>query len=201
MVLQDAAALDTERSVGVALAVPASVQLLALKRIAPGVKRVGILYDPRFNAGFVADAERAAKVRGVTITAKAVSSARDAPAALDALMMHVDAMLMIPDATVVSKELISLVVARALEKRIPVLTYSESLVKLGVLAGLAPSYAQNGRLCAGLVKRVQGGESPRALHGSAPMTGTLVVNVAAARRLGLDLSTDLLKPPTVVVGQ
>jgi putative ABC transport system substrate-binding protein len=201
MVLQDAALLDSERSVGVPLAVPASTQITALKLVAPKAKRVGVLYDPKFNAAFVTDAQRTAKSKGLALVAREVASAREAPAALDAIMNDVDALLLIPDATVMSKEMIQLVVARALEKRVPVFSYSESLVRLGAVAALAPGYAQNGKLCAQLALRVRAGEKPAALKNALQMSGTLVINVAAAQRLGLTVADELLKPPTVVVGR
>jgi len=201
MVLQDAQSLDGDNSAGVPLAVPAKAQLAALAKVAPKAKRVGVLYDPKLNARFVDDAKAASKSAGVTIVAKAVDTATAAPAALDEIIDSIDALLVPPDATVVTKELITFLVARAFTKKLPVLGFSESLARVGTMAALAPSYAQNGKLCAALAKKVLAGEKPAALHGALSMSGTLYVNVATARRIGIDVPASVLAPPTQVVGQ
>jgi putative ABC transport system substrate-binding protein len=201
MVLQDAAALDGPKSAGVPLALPAKAQLAALKRVAPSVKRVGLLYDPKLNARFAEDAKSAASALGLSLVAQPVSSATAALPALDDVVDKIDALLLAPDATVVTKELITFLVPRAFEKKLPVLAFSESIVRLGALAALAPSYAQDGKLCGVLAKRILAGGKPADLHGAVQMTGTLVVNVSTARRIGLSLAPDVLQPPTQVVGQ
>lgn len=201
MVLQDAGSFDTEHSAGVPLAVPAQKRLETLKRLDPSVKRVGVLYDPKLNARAVAELERAARALSMSIVPGSVTSSTGAPAAFDAIAGKIDALIVIPDATVVTKPFVTFLVANAFDKRMPVLAFSDALAKVGLLAALAPSYAQNGKLCAKLAKRVLAGESIGALHDAVEMNGALVVNAATARRIGVTLSPDVLKPPTIVVGE
>lgn len=201
MVLQDAGAFDTASSVGVPLSVSARARLEAMKRVAPAAKKLGVLYDPRVNARAIAELEAAAKSTGHTIVRGTVSSATDAPAALDALLPRIDGLVVIPDATVVTKQLVSFLVSRAFDKRLPVLAFSEALVRVGVLAALAPQYKDNGKQCARLTKRVIAGEKPADLHGVVEMSGALVVNSATAKKIGVTLSADVLRAPTIVVGE
>lgn len=205
MVLQDAAAFDTPASAGVPLNVPARARLDAMKKLAPAAKRIGVLYDPRVNARAVAELEAAAKVTGHTIVKSTVSSPTDAPAALDALLMgastRIDGLVLVPDATVVTKQFVAFLVARAFEKRLPVLAFSEALARVGTLAALAPGYKDNGKLCGRLAKRVIAGEKPADLHGAVAMTGTLVVNTATAKKIGVAIAADVLRAPTQLVGE
>lgn len=201
MVLQDAGAFDTATSVGVPLSVSARARLEAMKRVAPTAKKLGVLYDPRVNARAIAELEAAAETTGHAIVRAGASSATDAPAALDALLPRIDGLIVIPDATVVTKQLVSFLVLRAFDKRLPVLAFSEALVRVGMLAALAPQYKDNGRQCALLAKRVLAGEKPADLHGAVEMNGVLVVNSATAKKIGVTLSADVLRAPTIVVGE
>ncbi len=201
MVLQDAGAYDTATSVGVPLSVSARSRLEAMKRVAPNAKKLGVLYDPRVNARAIAELEAAAKATGHSIVRSTVSSDKDAPAALDALLPRVDGLIVIPDATVVTKQFVAFLIARAFDKRVPMLAFSEALVRVGALAALAPQYRDNGKQCARLVKRVLAGEKPADLHGAVEMSGTLVINTATAKKIGVSLSADVLRPPTVLVGE
>ena len=184
--------------VTVSLAVAGAEQLTTLKRLAPSVKTVGVIYDGSKNASALRDLGSAARAQGLKIVGKSVPSSNDAIAALEAMLPSVDALLVIPDASVVSKQFLEIVVARAFERRLPVLTYSEAYVKLGLLAALAPSYAANGKRAGALAKRLAAGDSGQ--EAMQRTEGGLVVNVGTARRIGLSLSPDILQPPTVTVG-
>lgn len=201
MLLQSSAASSSSKLVKVPLAVPARAQLEALKALVPGLKSVGVLFDPRFNAAEVDDAKEAAAALKLRLVAKSVSDAKDTPAALDALLGDVDALLLPADATVVSKGFLQYLVKRAFDRKLPVLTYSESFVRLGLLAALVPSPADNGRIAARLTRRLLDGSNAADLQGAATMKGGLVVNTSAARKLGLALSSSVLASPTTLVGQ
>lgn len=201
MVLQDARALDSERSVGVPLTIAPARQLEALRRLVPAAKRVGVLFDPRVSAALLQDVRAAAIAQGLELYAREVAATTAVPAAVDDLLPKVDALLVIPDATVLSKASLTFLVGRTLDAKKPTLGYSDTLPKVGLLAALAPGYADNGALCARIARRVLAGEAPSTLRAAAQMPGTLVVNVKTAARLGLSIPAALLAPPTVVVGR
>lgn len=195
MVLQESAIPQAPGVVGVTLAPSAPSLLETVLRVAPRSKKVGLLFDGKHNEAEAKALELAAKERGLTLVATRVSDARSAVSALESLA--VDALVLIPDATVVSKAFLQVLVARSFERHLPVVCYSESFVKLGLLAALAPSYSGNGRAAAAAVARTLAG-GPRGDTVGGPTV--LVLNAGSARRLGLTLPPALLRPPTVVVG-
>lgn len=195
MVLQESAVPAGPGVVGVTLAPSAAALLETVLKVAPRSKRVGVLFDSKHNEAEAALLDAAARERGLTLVATRVSDARSAVSALDSL--QTDALVLIPDATVVSKAFLQVLVARSFERQLPVVCYSESFVKLGLLAALAPSYAGNGRAAAAAVKRALAGSARGGTTGGPTV---LVVNSGSARRLGLTLPPALLRPPTVVVG-
>ena len=137
----------------------------------------------------------------MSLISRSVSDPKDTPAALDALLPHVDALLLPADATVVSKAFLQYLVKRAFDRKLPVLTYSESFVRIGLLAALVPSYTDNGRIAARVTKRLLDGASPQEAQAGVAMKGALVVNASVGRKMGLTLSPALLGPPTTVVGE
>lgn len=195
MVLQESAVPKTPGVVGVTLAPPAGALLETVLRVAPRAKKVGLLYDGKHNESEAAALDAAARDRGLTLVATRVSDARGAVTALEGL--RVDALVLIPDATVVSKAFLQVLVTQSFERHLPVVCYSESFVKLGLLAAQAPSYSGNGRAAAAEVKRALAGGARAATSGGPTV---LVVNAGSARRLGLSLPESMLRPPTVVVG-
>jgi putative ABC transport system substrate-binding protein len=201
MLLQASAAASSPKLVKVPLAVPARAQLEALKALAPSVKSVGILYDPRFNAADVEEARTAATALKLRLLSRSVSDPKDTPATLDALLPDVDALLLPADATVVSKAFLQYLVKRAFDRKLPVLTYSESFVRIGLLAALVPSYTDNGKNAARITKKLLEGATPIEAQAGVVMKGGLVVNTSAGRKIGLSIPAALLAPPTVVVGE
>lgn len=201
MLLQSAAAPSTPRLVKVPLGVPARTQIDTLRALVPTAKRVGVLYDPRFNAAEVAELKAAGEAARVQVVGRTVDDQRATPAAFDALVGDVDGLILLADATVVSKSFIQFLLARSFEKRLPVLGYSESFVRLGLLAALVPSPADNGRIAARIARRLVEGVAPSELAGAAAMRGALVVNKAAAAKMGFVLPPRMLAAPTVVVGE
>lgn len=195
MVLQSSAVPQAPAVVGVTLAPGPAALIETALRVAPRSKRLGLLYDGKHNEDEARALEAAARERGLSLVATRVGDSKSAVTALDSL--GVDALLLIPDATVVTKAFLQALVARSFERQLPVVCYSESFVKLGLLAALAPSYSGNGRAAAAAVKSALAGGS-RGATVAGP--SVLVVNAGTARRLGLSLAPALLRPPTVVVG-
>lgn len=195
MVLQGSAVPHAPGVVGVTLAPGPTALVETALRVAPRSKKLGLLYDGKHNDDEARALEAAARERGLSLVATPVGDSKSAVTALESLA--VDALLLIPDATVVSKAFLQALVARSFERQLPVVCYSESFVKLGLLAALAPSYSGNGRAAAAAVKVALAG-GPRGASVAGPTV--LVVNAGTARRLGLSLAPALLRPPTVVVG-
>lgn len=201
MLLQASAAASSPRLVKVPVTVPARAQLDALRGLVPKVKSVGVLFDPRFNADSVEELKAAAAVLKIKVVERKVGDQHDTPAALDEIIPEIDALLLPADATVVSKAFLQYLVKRAFDKKIPVLTYSESFVRLGLMAALVPSYADNGRIAARITKRLLEGSAPADLQASAVMKGGLFVNKAAADKMGFALPARMLAAPTTLVGE
>jgi putative tryptophan/tyrosine transport system substrate-binding protein len=167
-----------------------------LKELAPGVHRIGLLYDPAdipadYLPGFIATLAKAAEAVGATLVARPVKDANDIDAAFAAMLSHkVEAVVINNDASLgnVRGQLASL----TLQSGLP----SACLSRLFAVAGCLFSYGEDQhdqyrRAAAQLVKIWQGAK-PGELPVEQATKFELVINLKTARALKLTVSPSLL---------
>jgi putative ABC transport system substrate-binding protein len=177
---------------GILLEVPIERQLSTLRAVLPAARRVGVLYDPEKTGPFVEDARRRAKALGLDLVARAVSSEKEVPAALRALVPQVDTLWLIPDSTVLTEDSLRFLLNTALEATIPVLGFSPDLVKSGALIGLSVNYEDLGRQGGLLAKSILNGQSGPSLGLAQPDRLRLSLNLKTAKFLGITVPPDLV---------
>jgi ABC-type uncharacterized transport system substrate-binding protein len=178
---------------GVTFEIPVRNQLAAFRLLNPRAVRIGVLYTAARTARHAEDAQKAASVLRLVVTAREVQSEQDVPAALRALLAGseaVDALWIPPDPVLLGGETRRLVLAESLKAGRAVYAFSEALVPEGALASNGPDLASVGQEVAGLVDRLAGGE--RNLELRAPRA-EIVVNVRVAERLRIDIPEEVLK--------
>jgi len=195
MVSTPAALLDGKHPVsGVSLdADPARIVSL-LKRVEPGVRRIGIVYNPVATGSLVAIASAAARGLGVELVALPVSTIGDAIKAFHRFEreISIDALWLLPDATATSQETVHYALELADWKRISLIGLSRWYVTQGALFALAPQTSSQGSQAARMALDLLRGGSPQGVRYAADYS--LLLNTRAAHRLGL-------KPPRDVLDQ
>jgi putative tryptophan/tyrosine transport system substrate-binding protein len=132
MVLNPQSIFSGENNItGVSMNIPPDKQLHTLRETLPGMKRIGLLYDPKQTGSLVRAARNAAGRIGIKILAMEVHSPREVPSSLHAMRGKIDIFWMLPDLTVITPETLELFLLLSLEDRIPILTFSEKYVELG----------------------------------------------------------------------
>ena len=110
---------------GVALSIPPKVQLDEMTRYCPTVKRVGIIYDPKRNSGFVKQLE---SIRSdLEFISLAAGNVDEVPGLINSLHGKVDLLWMLPDPTTTNQKTIQSYILFSIKNRIPLLTFSEKL--------------------------------------------------------------------------
>lgn len=184
--------LKAPNMTGILLEVPIERQLSTLRAVLPAARRVGVLYDPEKTGPFVEEARRRAKALGLDLVARAVSSEKEVPAALRALVPQVDTLWLIPDSTVLTEDSLRFLLNTALEATIPVLGFSPDLVKSGALIGLSVNYEDLGRQGGLLAKSILNGQSGPPLGLAQPDRLRLSLNLKTAKFLGITVAPDLV---------
>lgn len=165
-----------------------------LKEIFPKVSHaMDVLWNPDYvgmRARFE-QARAAAPVVGLTVRSVEVRDTRELDAALDTIIReHPEALLILVDPLTLSQR--SRIVDFAAEQRLPAIYESSDFVDVGGLI----SYGTNGRdqfrRAASYVDRILRGAKPGDLPIEQPTTFELVINMRAAKALGITIPQSVL---------
>src|SRR6266545_3225337 len=168
-------------------------RLEILKEIVPKLRRVVTFYDPRRPTGVESSkfAREAGQRMGVQLVERHITSVEELQAAVRALKAgEVDGYLAVSDAVASNQG--QLIIDTARVKRLPTMFDFLSHVTKGGLASYAVSFHEMGRLSAKYVQRILTGVKPQDL----PVEGIdkieLVINLKAAKQIGLTVPPNVL---------
>jgi putative tryptophan/tyrosine transport system substrate-binding protein len=164
-----------------------------LKEIAPAVMRVAVIRDPALSAGTsqFGAIQSVASLVGVEVSPINMSSADEIERAIVAFARSSNGGLIVTASALAAlhRDLIASVAAR---HKLPAVYYRRLYVTSGGLISYGPDIADQQRRAAGYVNRILKGEKPADLPVQAPTKYELVINLKAAKALGLDVPATLL---------
>ena len=146
MVLNPEAILTPDQSYcGVTLRIPLITQLKCIILGLPSVKRLGILYDPLYNSELITKATGLIGETGIDIIPLGISSRREIPLALKQGWQFLDALLLIPDRTVISESIVQYIIKQAILHKMPVIGYNRFFYESGAALAFILDYKEIGR--------------------------------------------------------
>ncbi|MEK7703243.1 MAG: ABC transporter substrate-binding protein [Nitrospirota bacterium] len=175
---------------GVALDVPVSELFSQIKKILPNAKTGGVLYDPKKTGRGIREAQKAAQAQGLALISEKVDSKKMVPTALRSLLNKVDFLWMIPDSTVITEESVDFILLTSFENNIPIVTFSEDIVKRGAVLAVVPDYAALGEQVGQLAQRIFTGESADRIPIQSLEKVRFSVNLKTAKKMGILLNTE-----------
>lgn len=179
---------------GLRLEVSPEVQLGLFRRVHAGLKRIGVIFQPKTSGGYLAEAQRAATGLGLALVPRPVAEPREVRAALTELAAGIDALWLVPDPQLVSADMLNFLLVFTLERKLPLLGFLDSFTRAGALASVAPDYRAIGQRAARLVAELLA-RPPEARLTLPPLTGspgTLSINLKTARQLGIEVAADVV---------
>lgn len=185
--------LPTSNMTGVAVRTPADIQLSALRSMMPDRNRIGILYDEDESRTFVHEALQASKRLGLDLVPIAIHRPDDMPVAMRTLLPKIDVLWLIQDQLVVSESAIPFFLESTLSAKIPLFTFSSTLVQQGALGALVLDPWTVGQQTAHIARarlkdhRISGG------HMEPPEHPQLAVNLNSAEYLGITLTPEVIR--------
>ena len=183
----------------VVLEFPVETELRFLQRLLPGLRNVGVLYNPLENQARIDAAARAASALGLTLYARKVESPKDLPDALESLNKRVDVVWGIADQIVLNSQTARPILLFSLRNRIPFVGLSATWVKAGALYALDRDYHDIGLQCGEMAFRILQGALPSTLPPVPPRKVVYTVNLKTARLLKLDLQAPVLQAAQAVI--
>ena len=183
--------LNGANMTGTLLEIPVDRQLKLLRTFLPTKRRLGILYDPSKSASRIKDAEPHAAANDFQLQGFPVTSEKDVPQQLRALLATGEALWLMPDSTVLTDESIRFILESALAQHVPVIGFSPEFTRLGALLSLSVNYGEVGRETGLLAKRILDGERILPLKPVPVERLKITVNLKTARFLGIMFPKEL----------
>ena len=175
-VMADLITTDEARVHGVSLDISAQTQLRRMLGVLPKVKRVGVLYDPKKSAAVVREMKQAAAELGLEVVNQEVDNQSSLSEATALIAPRIDLLWAPVDSTVFNSRSAQFVLTQMLQRKVPVMGFSENMVKAGALLAPRVNYEAVGKQTAELLQAVLNGRSAPETAIQSPRTFDLVVN-------------------------
>jgi putative ABC transport system substrate-binding protein len=168
--------------------------LQVLKEIAPAVTNVTVMFNPRvspYNAALFQSIKAAAPTFGILATQASVLDDGEIREAIGATGSKAGSGLIVP-ADPFTLQRASLIASLASNNSLPAMYALRSFAQAGGLVAYSVDLDEQQRKAAGYVDRVLKGEKPEDLPVQTPTKYELVINLKAAKALGLEVPPKLL---------
>jgi len=170
---------------GVNLEISPTRQLAGFLDVLPGLKRLGLVYDPNHTGGLVAEARVAARARGLILLAREAHSTPAVNTALEEMAGRIDAFWMLPDLTVTTPQTVELILLFSLENQVPVFTFSKKYLKLGAMVSISFDAWEMGGQAGKMARRILSGVDMRQVPPEKVETVKTEVNDNIAKKLNI----------------
>ncbi|MCX5718775.1 MAG: ABC transporter substrate-binding protein [Nitrospirae bacterium] len=189
---------EEENITGVSMNIPPHNQLATLKDVLPGIKRIGLLYNPGRTRDLVTKARLAASSMGIELLAKEVNSSKDVPALVNSMKGKINAFWMIPDTTVITPETVEFLLLFSFENKVPILAFSDKYVEMGALLSLEADAFASGKQAGEIARKILSGTPIRKDLRTDPGNAVLSINLKIAKKLGITISNDIIHRARIV---
>ncbi len=141
---------------GITLNIPAKIQLDEMSRLLPGVKRVGVIYDPVRSNDLLGHARTSRP--DLEFVAIPATNEKEVAGLLHKLEGRIDLVWLLPDLTVFTPHTFPLFLRFSFENRIPLLSFAEQHLKSGAALVVTFDVEAMGQEAAEIATRLFHGE-------------------------------------------
>jgi len=174
----------------------ASVLLSSLKKIQPGLKKLGILWQsPKFEA-YLLQLRSAAAELDMSIEDSRLEKTAEVPGRLRILYGKIDAIWLPPDPLLLNADNLTIFTEFSRSNNIPFFVPSGGLLEQG-LASVTPTFREIGRLAAIAARSALTGQNQKKII--YPTRVELGINKAAAAKIGLKISEETLRQADKII--
>lgn len=173
---------------GVHMELSPELQLKRLFAVAPGLERIGLIFRQSLHGKFAASAETYIHGRGFSLISAPVSTAREISAALSRMSGRIDAVWMLPDPNLVSRETMEAMVLFSMKNKTPIITFSEKYLKRGAALSISFDPEGLGEQAAGMVNQLLVGFSVEKLPPQDPISTRIIANKRILNKLNLKIN-------------
>jgi putative tryptophan/tyrosine transport system substrate-binding protein len=170
----------------------AGKRLELLREVIPGLRHLAIMSNAGYPAAVLemGEAESVARTVGLNVVRLEIRRAQDIAPAFEALKGRAEALYVTTDPIANSNHVRITTLANL--ARLPMITTQREFVDAGSLMSYGPNYPNLFRRAADYVDKILRGAKPGDIPVEQPSKFDLVLNLTAARGLGLEISPNLL---------
>ena len=172
------------------ISVEASVedQFIILRNILGEYKNLGVIYDITKTGKIISEAETIAKTLGFNLIKSEVTSEKEVIPVLENIIKKIEALWIIPDSTVITKNTLEAISRMALDHHIPTFCTSEAIVKTGALISISPDYKYTGLQAAQIAQILLNNPGTASMGIKNPEKLRLTLNTQTAESVGINLT-------------
>jgi putative ABC transport system substrate-binding protein len=183
---------------GISTEVPVEDQFTFLEELLGTVRNVGVIYDPSKTGNVISKADPVAKKFKFKLIKAKITSNKEVTSALKKINNQIDALWIIPDSTVITRDSLGVILETALECHLPTFCTSSSIVKKGAMASISPDYTDIGIKVARMAQTLLNSSTVISLGIQQPDKFKLFLNIQTAKKIGIDISSIKLRPNVVL---
>jgi putative ABC transport system substrate-binding protein len=184
---------------GISLDISPRQQFNLCKKLLPKLRCVGVLYDPGQTRALVEEGITQAREMNIEVIASEVTKLEDIYGALRSLEQRVDALWMIPDATIYNPKTTEEILLYTLKERIPSIGLSFPYVKAGALCSSSCNYNAMGAQTAKMVEKILNGQPPSEIAPQEPASSEISINLITAEHVGIIVPDSVAREATNIV--
>ncbi len=178
---------------GVSLTVSPEEQFQAMVSLAPNIKKIGVVLRRENTAVMLKNLPALAKEQNIKLVTLQLENENEIPGRLRTAVGEIDALLMLDDAYIHSKETLEFVIGTTIENDLPFLANSEAFVEAGATFALSPSFFDNGKQTALLTKKIlEQNLKPKEVPIRYHENPDLIINLKIAKKISLDIPFELV---------
>ena len=190
--------LEGANITGISSEVSVEDQFAILKELLGARKNVGVIYDPMKTGKIISEAGVVAKRLEFNLIKTKITSENEVASALKNMIDKIDALWMIPDSTVITKNSLNVISKTILEHRLPTFCTSDAIVKAGALVSVSPDYTYTGLQAARMAQTLLNNPSTTSLGITQPDKLKLTLNTQTAEIIGINLTSFQSHPDVVL---
>lgn len=178
---------------GASMDIPINTQFENLKMLIPGIKRIGVVYNPAQSETIINEASIVARRMNLELVAKSVDSEKDVPEVLEELSKQIDCLWAVVDKTVYTPQSAKYILLFTLRNKIPFMAFSDNYVEAGALVALYCDYDDIGRQSAEIAIEILKGRKPNNIPISLPRKVNIAINLRVAKVIEIEIPASVLR--------
>ena len=178
---------------------PPKPALELIQKLVPGVKTIGVIYNPGEANSVVQvdDIKAGAKELGLTVVESPAAQSSMVPDAARNLVGKADAILLPTDNSVIS--VLEAIVTVGERAKLPVFTTDTDSVERGAVAALGFNYSEMGKVTGDMVAQILEGTPVSDIPVVVPGNQDLFLNLKAAKAMGVEVPADIVASAKKVI--